>query len=59
MMPCPARGRIHKITTQDAAAASGSLMIMLVGAAITLPAIFRYSIYTYGIFRDKTSELTY
>jgi len=26
---------------------------------ITLPAIFGCSTYTYGIFRDKSSELTY
>ena len=50
---------IDRITLWDAAAAPGSLMIMLVGAAITLPAIIGYSIYTYRVFWGKTSELTY
>ena len=50
---------IDRITLWEAAAAPGSLKFMLVGAAITLPAIIGYSIYTYRVFWGKTSELTY
>ena len=50
---------IDRITLWEAAAATGSLKFMLVGAAITLPAIIGYSIYTYRVFWGKTSELTY
>lgn len=50
---------IDQITLWDAASAPGSLKIMLFGAAITLPVIIAYNIYSYRVFWGKTSELNY
>jgi len=50
---------IDQITLWEAASASGSLKIMLFGAAITLPVIIAYNIYSYRVFWGKTSELNY
>ena len=50
---------IDKMTLWDAAAAPESLKIMLFGAAITLPVILVYNVYSYRLFWGKSSELTY
>ena len=50
---------IDQITLWEAASAPGSLKIMLFGAAITLPVIIAYNIYSYRVFWGKTSELNY
>ena len=47
------------MTLWDAAAAPESLKIMLFGAAITLPVILVYNVYSYRLFWGKSSELTY
>ncbi len=43
----------------DAAAAPGSLMIMLVGALIVLPVLLSYTFLAYKIFHGKAGDLTY
>ena len=50
---------IDQLTLWEAASAPGSLKIMLFGAAITLPVIIAYNIYSYRVFWGKTSELNY
>ncbi len=50
---------IDRITLWDAAAATGSLKIMLFGAAITLPMILLYTVYVYRVFWGRTAELSY
>ena len=50
---------IDRMTLWDAAAAPESLKIMLFGAAITLPVILAYNVYSYRLFWGKSSELTY
>jgi cytochrome d ubiquinol oxidase subunit II len=48
-----------QLTIWDAAAASESLLIILVGTLITLPMIAGYSVFAYRVFRGKATELTY
>ena len=50
---------IDRITLWDAAAATGSLKIMLFGAAITLPMILGYTVYVYRVFWGRSAELSY
>jgi len=50
---------IDRITIWQAAAAPESLMVILVGAVIVLPAILGYTVYAYRVFWGKTRELTY
>lgn len=50
---------IDRMTIWDAAAATGSLKIMLVGAAITLPMILIYTVYVYRVFWGRSAELSY
>ncbi len=50
---------VDRITIHDAAAAPGSLWIILFGVAITLPAILAYSAYSYRVFWGKASSLRY
>jgi cytochrome d ubiquinol oxidase subunit II len=50
---------VDRITIHQAAAATGSLWIILFGVAITLPAIVGYSIYTYRVFRGPARLLDY
>ncbi len=50
---------IDRITIWDAAAAPGSLQFILVGVAITLPAIVGYTIYSYWVFRGRSEALHY
>ncbi len=50
---------IDRLTIWDAAAATGSLKIMLVGAAVTLPMILVYTVYVYRVFWGRSAELSY
>jgi cytochrome d ubiquinol oxidase subunit II len=50
---------VDRITYQDAASAPESLGFMLVGVAVTLPAILGYTAYSYRVFWGKTRELKY
>lgn len=50
---------VDRITIHEAAAAPGSLWIILFGVAVTLPAIVGYSAYTYRVFRGKARPLRY
>ncbi len=50
---------LNRITLWEAAAAPESLAIMLVGAAITLPAILGYTVYTYRVFWGRSQALSY
>ena len=50
---------VDRITIHEAAAATGSLWIILFGVAVTLPVIVGYSAYTYRVFRGKARPLRY
>lgn len=49
----------EQITIYDAAAASESLFIILVGICFVLPVIIGYSIFAYRVFGGKATELRY
>ncbi|WP_431099928.1 cytochrome d ubiquinol oxidase subunit II [Roseateles noduli] len=50
---------IDRITIRDAAAADESLRFLLVGAALTMPVILAYSVFSYRVFRGKVRALAY
>jgi cytochrome d ubiquinol oxidase subunit II len=50
---------VERITIWDAASAPQSLLIILVGALVVLPAILGYTIYVYRVFRGKARPLYY
>lgn len=50
---------IGRLTLWDAAAATGSLTVIFIGVAITLPVIVVYTIYLYRVFWGKAHPLTY
>ena len=50
---------VDRITIHQAAAAPGSLLIILVGVIITLPAILAYSAFTYRVFWGRATTLRY
>ena len=50
---------IDQIEFWDAAAAPGSLKIILVGALVTLPMIIGYTIFAYRVFWGRSTELSY
>ena len=50
---------IDRLTIWQAASATASLQFILVGVAITLPAIIGYTIYMYRVFWGRATELTY
>ena len=50
---------VDRLTIWDAAAAPGSLWIMLIGAMITLPMIIGYTIFAYRVFWGRDSALSY
>ena len=50
---------IDRITIWQAASAPEALKVILIGAAIVLPAIFGYTVYSYRVFRGKARDLTY
>ncbi|WIO75226.1 cytochrome d ubiquinol oxidase subunit II [Porticoccaceae bacterium LTM1] len=49
----------EQLTIWDAASATASLKFMLVGVAITVPAIIGYTIYSYRVFWGKAQKLCY
>jgi cytochrome bd ubiquinol oxidase subunit II len=50
---------IDKLTIWQAASAPESLIIILAGAAVVLPVIIAYTIFSYRVFHGKASELSY
>lgn len=48
-----------QITIVEAASAPESLMIILVGALVVLPALIGYTAFSYKVFHGKATELTY
>jgi len=50
---------LDKITIWDAASATKSLLFVLWGVVITLPAILGYTVFAYRVFWGKTRELSY
>ena len=50
---------VDRMTLWQAAAAPESLLIMLVGAAVTLPMILGYTIYVYRVFWGRSAALSY
>jgi cytochrome bd ubiquinol oxidase subunit II len=50
---------VNRITIWQAASAPESLRIILVGAAVVLPVIIGYTVFSYRVFRGKTRELSY
>jgi len=50
---------IGQMDIWTAAAATDSLLFLLYGVAITLPAIIGYSIFVYRVFHGKATELSY
>jgi len=48
-----------RMTIYEAAAAPGSLFIMLIGALVVVPVIIGYSALAYWVFRGKATELRY
>jgi cytochrome d ubiquinol oxidase subunit II len=50
---------IDKMTIWEAASATNSLLFILWGVVITLPAILAYTVFAYRVFWGKTRELSY
>ncbi|HWP19746.1 MAG TPA: cytochrome d ubiquinol oxidase subunit II [Burkholderiaceae bacterium] len=50
---------MDRLTIWDAASATDSLVVILIGAAITVPAIVGYTIFAYRVFRGKATALSY
>jgi cytochrome d ubiquinol oxidase subunit II len=50
---------IGRLDVWQAAAATGSLTVIFIGVAITLPVIVGYTIYMYRVFWGKARELSY
>ncbi|MDZ7644587.1 MAG: cytochrome d ubiquinol oxidase subunit II [Woeseiaceae bacterium] len=50
---------LDRLTVWDAASAPKSLMFMFVGTVVVLPVIIAYSIYSYRVFRGKSTALEY
>jgi cytochrome bd ubiquinol oxidase subunit II len=50
---------IDQLTLWQAASSPATLKVLLVGVAISVPAIAGYTIFSYRVFRGKTGELKY
>jgi len=50
---------LDQLTIWEAASATESLLFVLVGLSITLPAILFYTVFVYRVFSGKAEELTY
>ena len=50
---------MDRLTIWQAASATESLVVILVGCAITVPAIVGYTVFAYRVFRGKARELSY
>ncbi|MBV1907975.1 MAG: cytochrome d ubiquinol oxidase subunit II [Kangiellaceae bacterium] len=49
----------NKLLAQDAASATASLEFVFYGVVIVLPVILLYTLFSYRLFKGKTTELTY
>ena len=50
---------MDRMTIRQAASAPKSLAFILVGCAITVPAIAGYTVFSYWVFRGKARALSY
>ncbi len=50
---------IGQMTVWEAASSTEALNVILIGAAVAIPAIFGYTIFAFWVFRGKVRELTY
>jgi len=50
---------IGKMTIWEAASSPEALTVIFIGAAVTIPVIFAYSLFAFWVFRGKVKELTY
>lgn len=50
---------LNRLTVWDAAAATNSLLFVLIGAVIVLPFTIGYTVYVYRVFRGKATDLSY
>jgi len=50
---------IGKMTVWEAASSTEALNVLLIGAVVTIPIIFAYSLFAFWVFRGKVRELTY
>jgi cytochrome d ubiquinol oxidase subunit II len=50
---------MDRITVWQAASATEALNVILIGCAVTVPAIMGYTAFSYWVFRGKTTELHY
>ena len=50
---------IDRMTIWLAASSPAALKMILIGVLISVPAIIGYTIFSYWVFRGKTSELKY
>ena len=48
-----------RMTYVEAAAATGSLKFILVGALLTLPMILAYTVFVYRVFWGRSEDLSY
>jgi len=50
---------VDRLDIWQAASATESLAVIAIGAAVTVPAILVYTVYSYKVFWGKAEELTY
>ena len=50
---------MDRLTVWDAASSPAALKVILIGVAISVPAILAYTVFAYRIFHGKARELTY
>jgi cytochrome d ubiquinol oxidase subunit II len=50
---------LDRLTVWDAAAATGSLVFVLIGVAVVIPFTVAYTVLVYRIFRGKSKGLSY
>jgi cytochrome d ubiquinol oxidase subunit II len=50
---------VDRMTAWEAASAPESLLIILVGTVVTLPAILGYTVFAYRVFWGKATALAY
>lgn len=50
---------VNQLTVTEAAATTPTLVVTLIGVAVTVPMIIAYSIFAYRVFRGKAAPLVY
>ncbi len=50
---------IERINVWQAAASTETLVVLLIGVSVTIPAILGYTVFVYRVFRGKTRALSY